>query len=168
MKSPMAEWTLREAREHVQESLGKGVVCPCCNRWAKVYRHRTITSSMAYGLLHLVKHSIGKELRPWVHIQNEFSKRGLNAARGGDFTKLRFWNLIEPEIGGVREDGSPRCGIWRVTEAGIDFGLGRTRVQRFVAIYANHRVPEWETDTTTISIRDALGAKFSYDQIMEK
>lgn len=158
--------TLKEARDYLYASLEDGTKCPCCDRLAKIYVKRTITSSMARGLIHLVKKGLLTGERPWYHVQNEFAKAGLRAGRGGDFNKFRYWDMIEPEVGGVRDDGSSRTGIWRVTERGQDFVLGRIRVRKYVAIYAKQRYTEWETNTETMGIRDALGKKFSYDELM--
>jgi hypothetical protein len=46
--------TLEEAQTEFYDDLIEGTTCPCCDRWAKVYK-RSINSSMAKGLIASIK-----------------------------------------------------------------------------------------------------------------
>ena len=75
--------TLGEARNILNEHYDKGVHCPCCEGYVKMYR-RTLYYKMAYPLISLYKHT-GKCTEISVHI-NVFNP----AAGGGDFAKVVY------------------------------------------------------------------------------
>ena len=83
----------------------------------------------------------------------------------GDTAKLVHWGLIAA-ISGLRDDGSPRNGWWRVTETGQDWVLGRIAVPRYVFLY-DSRFLDFDGDgEQRWTVTDALGKKFDYEQLM--
>jgi hypothetical protein len=82
--------------------------------------------------------------------------------QGGYGTLGKYWGLIEQKPG-VRDDGSNRVGWWRLTELGSQFVYEQATVPRYADIYNGRRLrlhgPAW-------SIRQALGSRFSYDELM--
>lgn len=57
-------------------------------------------------------------------------------------------------------------GRWRPTQLGIDFVHGRVSVPRIAWDYGGRC---WELDDSkgTVTIHDALGKQFSYDELMQ-
>lgn len=148
----MRQPTLEEAKAWLRERVDEGERCPCCTQMAKVYR-RTIHSTMARTLV-VAHHQHGLD---WFHLATLTATTG----RGGEEGKLRYWGLIEEETG-RRPDGG-RSGWWRITPLGADFVLGRAKVQKYARIYDGRCLG---LDGEEISIRDALGKKFNYDELM--
>ena len=157
--------TIEEARQRVQDERRHrdGIVCPCCEQLCKTYR-RVLNAQMARFLIWLAKYSIqegGYNIEDggrWVGID----RFPLIQRRpgGGDFAKLRFWELIE-EMG--NDDSSKRTsGIWRITPLGMAFATGKMRVPAAVFIYNNKL--DGKSDVP-ITIHQALGTKFSYDAL---
>ena len=160
--------TLDEARQHVlkHRTDAFGVPCPCCDQLVKVYRRR-INGAMALVLLALAKQAIAKGSREWLHVPNfvraiPFSAN-LSVKSGGDWSKLRFWGLIEMRSG-VRDDGSKRNGWYRITQEGVDFALKKTTVPKY-ALITNQQFLGFD-GSERASIDDALGKKFRYDELM--
>jgi hypothetical protein len=144
------EMTLGEARAELRTLVDEGATCPCCTQFAKVYK-RKIHSMMAYELI-VCWRTAGAE---WFHLPT------IAPVRGGDFGKLRYWGLVVEEIE-RRPDGG-RSGWWHITPAGADWILHGALVQKYARIY-DGRCLSFEGEP--VSIRDALGDKFRYDELM--
>ena len=142
--------TAAEVKEWVLGHRDDGVECPSCEQYAKVYR-RKINSAMARALI-LFHRRHGSE---WFHLPTSIGY-------GGDSAKLRYWGLIE-ESGEEREDGG-RAGYWRVTEDGRQWALGFSSVAKYALVY-NGKLLGLDDDER-VSVRDALGTKFDYTELM--
>lgn len=144
---------LSQARAWLQRVTadGTGHECPTCDQFVKVYR-RSIHGTSARVLIDLFRQcGRGFGFLPDV-----------SQTRGRDETKMQFWGLIEEATEVTRPDGG-RAGYWRVTELGEAFVRGETRVPKYALIY-NNRLVRHEGDPVTI--RDCLGTKFNYDELM--
>jgi hypothetical protein len=143
----------------------KPETCPACQQRVQVYS-RTIHSAMARFLLALYR--APSELVTadrWVHAPSLGRARpAWRIAEGGDNAKLRYWGLIECATG-PRPDGSAHTGYMRITPAGQAFARDELRVPKRALLY-DDKFLRWEDDTVLIGIRDALGTKFDYDQLM--
>lgn len=153
MKTAADQITLAQAREELRARVTDGAVCPCCTQYAKVYR-RKITSQVARVLIAMHRDAG----TGWVHLPTLIERKGADEA------KARYWGLIEASEDDVREDGSPRVGWWRLTPAGEAFVLDRLRVPKYAHIYDGRCLSL--DDTETVSIRDALGTRFDYRDLM--
>lgn len=136
--------SLAEAREFVEDGIrDKGVTCPCCGQFAKLYP-RTLNGQMASALIKCWR-AAGTD---WFHVPTLVPARA-------DEAKLRYWGFIEQD--------PTRNGYWRVTEQGVQFIRQLIRVPRQALVY-NTRLygfkgPDW-------GIKEALGQKFDYDELM--
>lgn len=137
--------TVKEAKQFLKDHLETGVNCPCCGQHVKLYP-RALNSGLARALI--LMHRAPTTPEGWVDIKNV-------DVRGGDYAKLRYWELIEQ-----RSSGS---GVWRVTLKGVKFVSDQGRVPKTVFVY-NGRVRAFSDDT--INIRQALGKAFSYEELM--
>ena len=79
-----------------------------------------------------------------------------------DAALLRHWGFIE-ERGDERPDGNPRAGYYRITPAGRDFACGRASTHQAVFLYNNRRAGQ---TAETVTIREALGSRFNYNELM--
>lgn len=147
------EMTLAEARVALREVVDDGHTCPVCTQFAKVYR-RSIHAAMAVGLIRFYRKFA---------MNYGFVPDALPADRiAADFAKLRYWNLIEEELG-RREDGSTRTGRWRLTIPGQEFVLGFAFVQKHARIYDSRCLG---LEGPLVTIRECLGKKFDYEELM--
>jgi hypothetical protein len=144
--------TLIEARDRLRANVDEGETCPCCGQFAKVYR-RKIHTTMARDLLTAYRTARYE----WFHLPTLLGGR-----HQGDFPKLAHWQLIE-EMPAQREDGSSRAGWWRLTPKGAAFARDLARVQKYARIY-NGQLLGFDGDP--VGIRDALGSRFSYNDLM--
>jgi hypothetical protein len=146
----------------------KGAACPCCNQFVKLYK-RPMNKSMAYALLLMECYFSGDVVGEYLHVPTYLSEMVADnpqraaVIRGGDWAKLKLWGLIE-EKPDIRKDGSPRVGYWKLTQLGRDFARRRVKVPRHVFIYNGE--PLQRTVEEMITIDDALGTEFNYDEIM--
>lgn len=145
--------TLADARAELRKLVRDGAECPCCTQFAKVYRF-AFNGAMAVGLIRMYRTG-GQE---WVHVPDL-------RLPGGHMLKARYWGLIEkpPEL--VRDDGSKRVGIWRMTDAGAAFVNDRARILSHAVIY-NNRCLRLVGDPMTI--RQLLGKRFDYGELMSQ
>lgn len=140
------------AREFVmRERWSKeGCRCPVCDQNAKVWK-RSLTTEMGYSLVNVI--------RKWKHDQRWILSSELRGLRGGDYAKLRYWNLVvfenEPE-----DDEKRASGGMQPTERGIAFARRRLSVQRSALVY-NGKPLVWEGELVSI---DQL-PDFNYDEI---
>lgn len=135
----------------------KGYYCVACKSFVKRYR-RSFNANMALALLFLYHN---KELG-FIHLENEMIRKGYK--RSGDASYLRHYRLIEP-LKADREDGSTRNGFYRITGTGIMFCEEKTTVQHIFLIFHNE-IEGFAGEN--ISIRQALGKRFNYSELMNK
>lgn len=136
--------TIAEAKQELREAAkGEGDHCPVCGQFAKVYK-RSITSSMAYGLIQFYK-AVGAKPGHVPTILNQ---------RGGDFLKLRYWGLIQ-------ESGAP--GYWFVTPTGAAYVKGLTSAPQYAYVFDGRLL---KLDGPFKSIAASLGKKFDYSELM--
>lgn len=147
--------TLDEAQRWVRERAEQvgGTKCPACGQHAQVYR-RKINGRQADAIIALYR----KHGMDWGHVPTIAPRlRG----DGGMIALLRYWGLVEesPEL---RDDGG-RAGWWRVTDLGRDFVLNRVTVPKYARIYDSDLL---SLEGVQVSIRDALGERFNYEELM--
>jgi hypothetical protein len=145
--------TLEEAQEWLRSRVDAGATCPCCSQHAKVYK-RKVTSGMAQALIIMYR----THQRSWFYLP-DLARQW----RGRDEANLRFFDLIE-EATERRPDGGHK-GWWRVTRKGEAFVQGTATVPKYARIYNGRRL-SFDRTEPQVSIRDALGTKFSYDDLM--
>jgi len=142
--------------------------CPCCGQFAKVYK-RHITGAMACALIQIYRYYWKNAwTTEWLHVPEYLAAQKMPAKvkagwHGGDWSKLRFWQLIEPKDD-ERADGSPRVGFYRITDLGRDFVERKMEVPKYVFLYAKTPLG---LALPYITIEDALGASFSYSSLMD-
>lgn len=155
------ELSLGGARQWLRGQVDKGAPCPCCTQFAKVYR-RKLNSSMARALIHLTRHT---EPGEFVHIFTFARRFGFQHS---DVPTLRFWGFLEAshtEPGAPpheRSAGAKESGVWAITDAGRAFVKGAPAPLR-VHLFGGRRLGASDATTT---IRQALGDKFDYEQLM--
>lgn len=162
-----AKTTLEEAKKWLRVRFGKGATCPACNQFVKLYK-RKLNKSMAYVLLLMDSHFRGDVVEEWLHVPSYIAEMVSDhprraAAVRGDWAKLKYWGLIE-EKPDVRADGSPRVGYWKLTPLGRQFARRQVKVPSHVYSYNGETLQRTVEEMVTID--DALGTEFSYDEIM--
>jgi len=155
--------TLAEARQFVQEGREHkdGVVCPCCEQRAKIYK-RKLNAKMVLALIDLVDLYLSQDTRDWINIHDVKKIQGRPG--GGDFAKLRYFDLIVEKERDPEADGDQRSsGYWKPTKKGHLFVLGKWTVPEAVFLYDEKLVREAERET---DVRTALGKQYSYAEVM--
>lgn len=105
---------------------GVCIKCPMSGTIHNMPYRRSISKSMARSLKLLYR------------IQVERINDGTTPNSIGDFTKLRYWNLI-------RQDDA---GYWRITDTGIGFVSGFWRIKKYVIVLNNECVQFMGDDLT--------------------
>lgn len=154
------DMTLKEAQDLLRTLVDEGHKCPCCTQFAKVYR-RPFPSAAARVLIAMYRTPAG-QTGEYVDIPALLDRMTGTAHQGGYGTFSHHWDLIAPQPG-QREDGSTRVGFWRLTNAGVAFVRGHHTVPKYAHIYNNRRL---KFSGKHITIRDALGKKFDYTELM--
>lgn len=150
--APFAEdMPLLAARNLLRTMADAGATCPCCTQNVKVYK-RTITANMARMLIRMYRAAGGS----YVYLPD---LRDGNSAM--DQTVMQHWGLIE-ELKEKREDGG-RIGWWRVTHKGAKFLLGEEAVPKHAKVYNGRCLGH---AGALMTIYDALGTKFNYEELM--
>lgn len=142
--------SLATARQWLRDRIEEGERCPCCSQFAKVYR-RKIHATMARDLIMLYRKF---QTASWFHLSE-------HVGHPGDFAKLRYWNLVV-EQPTLRPDGG-RAGWWLITAAGAVWVGGSGTVPLYAHIYDGRLLRLSGPDVT---IRDALGTRFDYAELM--
>ena len=150
--------TILEAKASLRANFEEGVKCPCCGQRVQEYR-RKLTSSMAHGLIAAYNWHIRNPDKEWFHV-SEFD---LSAFRGGDFAKVKLWNLAL-EMPNPNDPTKRSSGMWKLSESGKMFVRNEINVPKYVYIYDN-KVTRKSEEITDIMM--ALGDKFNYSELME-
>jgi len=156
--------TLADAKVWLRARVVKeGAECPCCSQYAKIYK-RIFNSGMAYCVINLFK--IEKELQPkdgWLLVVELLEKRGINA-NSVEYSKLKYWGLLEKHPPREnKKSGSSHVGLWRLTPLARAFVDGNATIPSWVKDFDN-RVLEMSKEP--VAIRQALGKKYNYDEMM--
>lgn len=161
--------TLEEAQNWLRARLPEGQKCPCCQQHAKIYK-RKLNSGMAASLIAFAK--VTMQMQPkegWLKVPDDFveTSKLITVLSNREYNKLRFWGLLEGF--GLEPDSEvPFTGKWRITNAGLMFVRGEATVPKHIYLYDNRKMkPPESAILETISIKDALGSKFNYDELME-
>lgn len=135
-----------------------GDLCPVCGRFGKIYG-RLLNKQMASDLIWIFRRS--GPSRRWVDVPKEGGKEVLQTKQ---YSTLKYWGLIEskPNV----DDPSKKCsGLWRITELGQRFVLGKIRLPERVWHYNDVC---YGFSGKRITIFDAIGNRFHYRQMMSK
>ena len=125
-----------------------GVMCPTCNRNIKAYK-RTITPTMAVALIEIYKYyKYAENVTTDDYFKSKDVFFRLDPKMYADYTKLYYWDLIEPE-GSHPTKFIKKRGSWRITENGIKFAQLEIALPKFATIY-NKEVSEHETPAVMI------------------
>jgi hypothetical protein len=134
--------------------------CPLCTQRVKLYR-RKLNSQMARFLVQLVRLQLDGPAHRWYHARDILGDASHKASSDGSY--LTFWGFIEAKPKDPGTDGRT-SGYWRATAAGLEFALGRRRAPSHALIFNGEGYGL--TMQKTITIRAALGSRFSYDELM--
>ncbi len=142
----------------------KGAACPCCEQFTKVYR-RPLNASMAYVLVLIYQWHLGHgQAGGWLHVPSHITEVvSSNARRAaavrGDWAKLRYWGFIAEDPDRVGK------GYYRITLNGIAWVLGKSSVPAYIHLYNGN--PVSRPVKKLVTVRDVMGKRFSYDELME-
>lgn len=156
-------FSLKHLKQWFQGRLNDGAICPVCDRYAKIY-NRKLNANMADILICIYK--IDRKDEPengWFRVTEavlEYKRNSLNQ----EYSKLRWWGLLEQKRQ-AKEDGNPCSGYWRITDRGRDFVRMKAVVPRTILMF-NNKFLGFEKQTDTITINQALGDKFDYNELM--
>lgn len=132
-----------------------GVICPCCGQFFKLYKKRC-HQEMATFLIKLV--------RAWKTHMRFYTTRDLYPRDHKATTEgvlLRHWGLIEV-LEANNTAGAP-AGSYRPTDKGLQFVHGVISIPSHVHLLNNRAIG---FSDKKITIREALGSKFNYDELM--
>lgn len=153
-------WVLDEVREWIAQNVNKGVECPACYRFAKVYR-RKLNRGMVSAILWFYRHAKQGE---WVQI-GALSEKDRLDLHHWEYAKLRYWGILE-EAKSEQQKNSVTC--WRLTPNGRLFAEGGAAVPKYVYVYDSEIAP-WPSSEPVelITIDEALAEHFDLDELME-
>ena len=153
---PDDDRSLKEAREWLQDNMyERAVQCPCCDRRTRGY-HRKFNAGMAASLILIYR--IGKGAwvstaqMPWICREED---------------KIAYWGLLEVMPRADRKnrpDGGRGQGVWRITDLGVQFVKGQITIGSHAWTFDRKLVAM--DDREMISIQDALGEEFNYQELM--
>jgi len=143
--------TIDEARAVLRANIDKGMKCPCCTQMVKMYR-RPMSAGMAVALIAIHR---AAPAGAWVDVKTI-------DVRGGDYAKLRYWGLLEmyPQ---TPDQATRHAGLWRVTDKGRLFVTGALSVPKYARVFDER--PKGLVGSP-VDIKQALGTKFNYQELM--
>jgi len=152
-----------DATERLHEGMwtSKGATCPTCGRHAQV-RRREIYGTQAVALIRVARYFARPDADEWLHMQRFLGRWKDITAQGGDPARLFWWGLLERKPG-LRDDGSHRRGLVKITELGRDWANGLARVPAYKYFFDNAPIdPPRGEEIPMVTIQDVLGTKFDY------
>ncbi len=153
--------TIQEAKDFLRANYKKGCDCPACGHYVREYK-RKLNSGMALFLIGIAK-LIRRDkpgLRKVFYSNKEIMEVMNLKVTSLDYSVLKHFDLIEAR---KSEDGKKDSGYWTLTPGGHFFSLGSVEVSKYVFLYNNKRQG---LSDETITIKEALGSKFDYKELM--
>jgi hypothetical protein len=160
-----ATTTVQDVVDFIAANVDHGCICPCCGRYAKLYRRR-MYAGMAATLVHIYrKFRDDPPEGGWLHVE-QYLKSVPNAPPQlrGDYHKLRFWGLLERRPG-PSPAGDPVVGRYRITTAGSLFARNQSAVASYVHIYQDAAL-EFSGDPVNV-VQVLVGGGFDYQELLE-
>lgn len=150
--------TIEEARAFLfeLENWKKGNHCPCCDQLVKLYS-RKINMVMAKTLISLYKISFDNE--DYHHV-SDFMVHNVGT---NDFSKLRYWGLIVEQEKDETDTHKRTSGFWAITKKGRSFVRGEVLVPMYADTF---NMESKRLSGEFVSIRQALGVRFDYAELM--
>lgn len=148
--------SIENAKVFLKENWKKGLDCPCCGRYVKLYTY-SFNSSMAKLLIFMYKQK--KLGNTPIHIEQTLADKGIRSVQVQ--SKLVHWGLIEP-IENL-DTAKRMSGYYFLTDEGEKFVLGFSRLPKSIDYY-NEVV--YARSEELIDIKQALGKKFNYAELM--
>ena len=143
--------TIEEAKKFLNDNCEKGTVCPCCKQNVKMYKVK-LTGGMVSVLIKFYK---ARE-KGWVHPIKEFN------TVNGDYAKLRHWGFLEKN--NFNTDPTIKAsGLWAITNVGISFVEEEIYAPEKIKLYNNKF---YGFEGKTIGVKEALGNKFNFEELM--
>jgi hypothetical protein len=157
------ESTIGEAREWLRDAFEEGAYCPCCTRLVKLYK-RKLSSGMARTLVIVYRAFQSDSALCWLDVTEYLKQRKVIAANSNT-ALLRHWGLLE-QAPADRFADTKSTGLYRITGLGIQFARGEVDVVRHIYMYNDQVLKRKDPDLSRTTIREALGEKFNYDELM--
>jgi len=129
--------------------------CDKCGHVRRTYT-RSVNSNMAIAAIMLYRYGKGE----YVKVEDLLLSKGHK--RCGDFSYLRFYNIIE-SLKEFRADGSDRNGKYRLTGYGSMWVEGKVKIKERFVICENKLL---NFEGNEVDIHHSLKEKFSYTQLM--
>jgi hypothetical protein len=151
--------SLGSARAYVIGNRAEGVVCPCCDQFAKVYKRKINKNHIAtmVEVWKIQRENIirdGGNQNDWVYLPNI-------AQKSRDFATAQYFGLIEQKPG-ERDDGAKQTGWWRITSEGLRFLRDALPLRTYAHIY-NGVVTGYSGRMTSV---DKIYKGFNYNELM--
>ena len=134
---------------------GNKMDCPCCGRYTQVYK-RCLHHTVALQLIML--HNKGGA-NNFVHCRELLTE---NMSGAGDFTKAKYWGLIQEAP--IDEEGKKSTGYWKLTPTGEAFVKAEIPIRKTLLIYDDKVIGDQDG---VVYINECLGNKFNYFELME-
>lgn len=132
--------------------------CPACGRYCKVY-HRKLHSGIARQLIALHRFASTMLEGEFVH------SSAIRKVCGGyaDFTLAKHWGLVRARVN-ISEPNKKDNGYWQLTADGVAFVRGHIEIAKYLYLFDDQAIGQSEE---TVDIREVLGKKFNYAELME-
>jgi hypothetical protein len=155
--------TVQEVRDYITVKRGEGLVCPCCDRWLKVYRRKfngTMARSVIWVAYQRQRQILSGGNSDWVHVQ-KLAPAWLLRSKQLSITSK--WDLVRamPNENNPKVKGS---GWWRETEKGLSFVRNQAPIPEYAYLYNNSVIGFSEE---LVYARDTLPVGFDYRDIMD-
>jgi len=153
--------TITEAKDFLNENYKDGCICPCCNQTVKLYK-RKLNSGMAKALIIMLKLHKNNPNKNGFKMNMEIAKMKIPSSNI-EYSKLKYWGLVQELKDEDATPGAKTSGVWKLTQKGKDFTLGKITVPTHVNIYNKIKYGYSEEHTNIIK---ALGNHFDYNELM--
>lgn len=149
------DMTMEEVRNLMVERVAEGMSCPLCGRYSKIYA-RKLNDRIGRVLI-AMWHKNGDG---WVHVPTLGVKaeEAGTRSKSGEHAFAKHFDLIE------QNTGKGGRGFWRLTPLGVKFVHNQINVPFCVWVFHGQLLQT--DDSKLVSIRDVLGTRWDYDQLM--
>ena len=148
---------LREDWRHTIEADGGS--CPVCDRWGMVYA-RTLNQTMVKSLIWLCQEHV-RTGNTWIDVPKTAPRFVIQT---NQLPIVTSWGFIERCPKDSEEGGAKYSGLWRPTEKGCQFYLGKIAVPQKAFAY-NNKIEGY--GGKNVYINDCFKKFFDYNEVMK-
>lgn len=155
--------SLQEAKDFINQNVEKGVCCPCCKQYLKLYKRKMYSGpTVLLVALYRLSNRRGNNFYHVIEILKQVLKNDAIKIIG-DGAKANYFGLMEEKKKEKNKTHKRTSGFWKITEKGRLFVEGKIKIPKY-AFVLDGKITGYSKEE--VDVFETIGKKFDYAELM--